>query len=208
MSNAHTDHKQFEYLLPDLAAGVLDGSDRELINGHLEQCQQCRERLQEFRQIMVTLRATNETDQVPEGYFANIVPRFHARASKHSDAFLGMRWLQLVPPAAAFIIVAGLLSTLQPSAELGNANGLKSLAGELEAADLTDAYLSEVDQQVMSAMSVNDALAGALSREAVSRELLERIADAQDLPVLQSFDDLENEELDILLQRLQSRKYL
>lgn len=208
MSNVHTDHRQFEYLLPDLAAGTLDRSDMELINAHLGQCQDCRGQLQEFREIMLTLRAAKETDQVPEGYFTNIVPRFRARISKPSDGLFGVRWFQLVPPVTALIIVVGLLSAIRPATDMSGSNALKSLAGELEAAELTDAFLSEVDQQMMPAMTANDALAGTLSREALSRELLDRIADSPDLPSLQSFDDLETEELDILLQRLQSRKYL
>lgn len=208
MSNVHTDHRQFEYLLPDLAAGTLGSSESELVNAHLAQCQHCSARLQEFQQIMAKLSTAKGSDHVPEGYFANIVPRFRDRIAKPGDGLFGIRWLQLVPPAAALIIMVGVLSAIRPATEMAETNGLKSLALELEAAELTDAFLSEVDHQLISSLTANDALAGTLSKDAVSRELLVRMADAPDLPLLQTFDDLENEELDVLLQRLQSRKYL
>jgi hypothetical protein len=202
------DHKEFELLLPDAAAGTLDRSSEDLLKSHLENCSACRERLEGFRRILPDLHSARQTIRVPEGYFAGIVPRFRERLSNRNSSFLSMRWFQLVPPAAAAIVLVGLFSTLRLVPESAESNRLRALVAELEAAELTDAFLSEIDQQPLASMSSSDVVGGAITREEVSRQLLERIAESSDLPPLQSIDDLENKELDILLQRLQSRKYL
>ncbi|MEX2190531.1 MAG: zf-HC2 domain-containing protein [Bacteroidota bacterium] len=208
MSNTPMEHKDLEQLLPDYAAGTLDQADSELLSAHLSQCDECGERLQAFRQVMQELQSAKGADDVPAGYFANLLPRFRARLEKRSGSLFSAGWFRLVSPVAAAIVVVGLLATLRLSPDAGEPNGLRALAAELETTEFTDAFLSEIDQQMLSSMTATDAFAGTLAREAVSRELLERMAESPDLAPLQSFDDLENDELDVLLQRLQSRKYL
>lgn len=203
-------HKQFEYLLPDFAGGTLDQSSSELLSAHLEHCTVCSQRLETFRQVMTEVRIARDADRVPEGYFTNILPRFRARLSERGSPSFGFRWFQLGAPFAATVVVAGLLATLQLPLEPGASKGLRSLAEELEATELTDALFSEIDQQSLASMNADDALVGTIAREAVSRELLERITESSwgDVVPLRTLDDLESDELDILLQRLESRKYL
>ena len=207
------DHKQFEHLLPDLAAGTLDRADSDLLQAHLQHCAVCIQQLEGFRQVMSELRSAKETKSAPDGYFANIVPRFRLRLQGRSDRSTGFGWLQLAPPFAAAVIVLGLLATLQgPIGSNGSngSNGLRSLVADLESAEVTDAFLSEIDQQPLATMDSDDVLAGTLDRGAVSRDLLERIAESAwgDLAPLQTVEDLESDELDVLLQRLESRTYL
>jgi hypothetical protein len=202
------DHNDFELLLPDAAAGMPDGSTGELLKAHLEHCAACRERLEGFRRILADVHSATQAMRVPDGYFAGIIPRFRERLSNRDSSFLNMRWFQLVSPVAAALVVVGLFSTLQISPRPADPIELRALVAELEAAEVTDAFLSEIDQQPFASMSVSDAVGGAITREAVSRQLLERIAELSDQAPLQSVDDLESKELDVLLQRLQSRKYL
>jgi len=208
MSNEPMDHKEFEHLLADYASGMLDQSGSDLLRAHLDHCAVCGERLQSFRQVMLELRAAKEGGQgVPAGYFENLVPRFRASLSGQKDRPSGSGWFQLVPPFAAAIVVIGLIGTQQFPPD---SDGLRSLAAEMEVSEITDAYLSEIEQQPMGSIGAAEALAGSLRREAASRQLLEQFGESslEDLAPLITVDDLGSDELDVLLQRLKTRTYL
>lgn len=207
MSNKPMDHKQYQYLLPDYAAGTLDPANTNILTAHLQDCADCNQRLEGFRQVINELRSSQERYRVPDDYFATILPRFRARYSGQAERPAGFGWMQLAQPFAAAIIIVGLLVSVRLTAG-SESGGLRALAAELEPSELTEAFLSEIDQQPLASAGGLDAVAGVLARESIAWQLLDRIADSSDPMPLESVDDLENDELDVLLQRLETRKYL
>jgi len=205
------EHNSLEQMLPDFARGRLNGSDAEAVKEHLMTCATCQSRLIAMESLMQDLDQWRPT--VPDGYFQTILPRFRAHLDKKRTGAdeIGFSWLRFLAPVGAAVVAVGLLTSLPlESPSTKDENGLRDLAGEFNAGEFADIVLEEV-QGALSGPQQQEAIAQAVPENTAARQLLEHIAGEdglEELAPLQAVDDLENEELDAILGRLEQRKFL
>jgi hypothetical protein len=106
-------------LLPEYAAGALDGRDRATIEAHLQTCSECRVEADAFVEIADSVLALAPLAEPPVGFEAAVMQRFGTPARRR----IGVRVL-----AAAAALVAGVT---------GLALGRFSAPAEIQTAALT-----------------------------------------------------------------------
>ena len=203
-------HESIERLLPDFAHGRLDDSDAESLREHLTTCGACRTRLAAMQPLMQDLDAWRP--KVPEGYFQTVLPAFRARLESREPRAgkVGSSWMRLLAPLGAAVVVAGLLASLPPGPPKEGQNGLRDLAGEFDAGEFAESILEELETSLVGQQQ-QEMIAQTVPENAATRQLLEHIAGEnglEELAPLRAVDDLENEELDAVLRRLEQRTFL
>ena len=106
-------------LLPEYAAGALDGRDRATIEAHLQSCAECRFEADAFVEVADSVLALAPLGEPPVGFEAAVLQRIGTPARRR----MGMRVLAV---AAAFV-----------AAVMGLALGRFSAPNELRTAALT-----------------------------------------------------------------------
>ena len=205
-----TAHETMEYLLPDYASGVLTGADANALAEHLKSCPTCMHQLASMNAAVAVLNES--TPSVPEGYFQTIIPRFRARlgeTSKRKPDWI-FEWARLLAPVGAAVVAVGLLTTVSLGPAGNDQNGLRALADEIGSNEFAEIVLDEMQGAVLGSVS-QDVAALAVPQNSIARQLLEQMAGEhvlEELAPLQTVEDLETDELDLILRRLEQRKFL
>lgn len=200
-------HDHIEQRLTDLVTGGLADGEKNEVQEHLDSCPLCRERLASLRKTIAVLEQSRHS-KVPEGYFGTILPRLRQRIDRPGGlrSLLDFRWPHLAAPIGAAILVTGLLTAI-PSANQGTRNLAAATRG-LEAGDLADVYFDELQITPLATTPPEDLAKGAVSGLDLSKGLLEVMLDENVMQELKTVDELDEEEVEIILRRLETRTLL
>jgi anti-sigma factor RsiW len=212
MYDVPTGHEHIELRLADFLARDLPGEEMAEIQSHIDSCPACKERLESLKNLTVLLDRSKIMD-VPEGYFGTILPRLR----KSLDRPRGIRWLpdlrwsEFVAPVAAAIAIAGLLSVLPVRLSHDASGQPDAVSQDLESEDLTDVFFRELQTAPLATVRQEDVVASVVSGTNLTTGMLRYIVGEttfQEVAPLQSVEDLDPEELEAILARLETRTLL
>ena len=203
-------HEQLEQMLPDYARNGLSAEDAGLLRVHLESCPLCQNRLASLQTVSRMIDAS--APGMPEAYFQTILPRFRAglEERQHRRFDWGASWIRWAAPVVAAVVAVGLLTAIPIGPAGTDQNGLRALANEIGSNEMTEFVLDEMETTMIGSRA-QDVIAHSVPQTTVARQLLEQLAGEsvlEELSVLRTVEDLENDELDVILRRLEQRKFL
>ena len=211
-----TDHVEIH--LPDYINGTLDPPLLPWVEEHLQECEECRAEVEELRGTMSALRRA-ELKSPHDGYFTTVLPRVRERLDDRKGA--SKRWSPLVTRFAAPLVAGALLlaiflrSPLAVRDTAGEHNPLQPVVHGLEAEELVDMILDQVQHQTISSAGENETsallavpyfhsdhlLAGAEHLQLADESIL-------DVGIQDNLDQLSASEVDVLVAQLGERTKL
>lgn len=202
------EHDHIESRLADLVTGEVATEERDMIQHHLDDCPSCREQLEALRNTMDALRREPMAD-VPEGYFGTVLPRLRRRIEQPRGLrrWLDLSWPQWAGPVGAAVLMVGLLMSV-PLGDRQETSALVNVLGDLGASELTEVYFDELQTAPLAATMPEDLAGGILAGFDLRSDLLETMLDEHVMLDLRTVDELEEEEIGIILRRLEARTLL
>jgi hypothetical protein len=205
--------REIRYLLPDFVSDRSNEEENESVQEHLERCSSCREEGLLLKQTFKAV-ASSHTSIPPEAYWTNFLPRLHDRLSerKKTRRDLAPSVKKFLLPSAGLVVTILLLSLtgVVPKPK-GSLLAERQLVRQMDTAEFYQLAESSVDPLFPESSSRLEALLpqGEETRRAInsliapsSDEVVQlHEASVRDLTDT-GLDDLTDEEMELVLQRL------
>lgn len=210
-------HKKFQTLLIDSFDGTISEDDRKILREHILGCSACR------HDEMILSAASGglleeEAAAPPTHYFTNLLPRVRNRLNESKGVPFAMPlWVQslLKPVSAAVVVVVifGLFTLLQPNAGTGD-QSLQQILGQLPQEDIDnipDGYfdVSQMGrasliqhQHVLDRVSNITLISQKIEHDMVQSEIVRNNLSAEILPIENSVENLSDDEVSLVLTKL------
>lgn len=200
------EHRQFREHLADYVTGRLESATAAAIRDHVATCPDCAGEVRRLHVVQAALERAHDPAP-PSGYFESLVPRFRMRLDGRTELPAGRTW-RLVLPAAAMLVLAGLLSTMTIN---GSSNaGLRSLTKDIDPPALHDAIVRQLDEQAVT-VADQEFLLTSGADQAIARGLLQDALVSSEwvqADPLQALEDLDAYEVQRILSILEQRSIL
>jgi hypothetical protein len=205
--------REIRYLLPDSVSGRTNEEENKSVREHLERCSSCSEEVLVLKQTFEAV-TSSRTSIPPETYWTNFLPRLHNRLSDGRKTRRDLApWVsKFLLPSAGLVVTILLLSLTGVVPEpKGSLLAERQLVRQMDTTEFSQLVESSVDPLFPESSSRLEALLpqGDETRQAInsliapsSDEVVQlREAGVRDLTDV-GLDDLTDEEMELVLQRL------
>jgi hypothetical protein len=209
-----------DYLLPDFVNGRLEEALKQGVESHLRECPRCRDVAESLQNTFTVLQASQPDSPTPS-YFASILPRVRQRLEEQETIPFFSRpvFVRLLAPLAAgalAIVILLHLPIFQTGPEVA-VNPLRSVVRGTTTEELAEAVLEHSRRQPLANGLSEGELSSLMAAHVLRGPIISGTLDAQNgglvepifgTSITEAIEELSEEQLDLLLQRLGERTIL
>ncbi|MBI4429897.1 MAG: zf-HC2 domain-containing protein [Ignavibacteriales bacterium] len=212
-----TDHVSAN--LVDYVSGKLDAEARLQVEAHVRECQKCQLDLKEVSDALEQVKEFRDKAPSPS-YFSSIVPRLR----EHLDGKAPMPWFDspafsklVLPFATATVAIVLLVNIGGLNASNGTDKALSPLVEGMNPEDVVDMvmqdspstpWVTSQTQEVAQAVVSDHLTKGHFLQNALSMDLQSYFTDASLISSQQLLQNLDEEQIETLLKKLEERSSL